>query len=172
MSLFFFFVFLPFIFYLLGVWTSLENSTTLRISILSKWWIWKHYAITVWPPLLLLNWWCHAVVVCGVGTFNCRLVSINFLSSWESSHRISYDNNLRFVLLPINCRTCMWCVCVRACVNYDDDDVMTNLLMFFLFVSLFFFFLCSCTSWTTILDAKPSSTNSLISCRREVRTEQ
>jgi hypothetical protein len=168
MSLFFFFVFLPFIFYLLGVWTSLENSTTLRISILSKWWIWKHYAITVWPPLLLLNWWCHAVVVCGVGTFNCRLVSINFLSSWESSHRISYDNNLRFVLLPINCRTCMWCVC--ACVNYDDDDVMTNLLMFFLF--FFFFFFCSCTSWTMILDAKPSSTNSLISCRREVRTEQ
>lgn len=29
-------------------------------------------------------------------------------------------------------------MCVRACVNYDDDDVMTNLLMFFLFVSFFF----------------------------------
>jgi hypothetical protein len=30
------------------------------VFVLSKWWIWKHYAITVWPPLLLLNWWCSA----------------------------------------------------------------------------------------------------------------
>jgi hypothetical protein len=35
------------------------------VFVLSKWWIWKHYAITVWPPLLLLNWWCSAGVVGG-----------------------------------------------------------------------------------------------------------
>ena len=115
----------------------------------------RHNCLT--PPLLLLNWWWWCGVVVAY-SFNCRLVSINFLRTVKRGKVTIITNDL------FGCQSKSLCTCVRTCCIFF---FLWIVLLIFLF--LFFFFSRSCTSWTTMPDAKLSSTNSLTLCRKEVR---
>ena len=85
----------------------------------------RHNCLT--PPLLLLNWWWWCGVVVAY-SFNCRLVSINFLRTVKRGKVTIITNDL------FGCQSKSLCTCVRTCCIFF---FLWIVLLIFLFLFLF-----------------------------------